>query len=183
MLQLNFDPFPILKSERLLLRKITMEDAEDFFVLRSDVNAMKYIDRPKPGSIQDIYELVAKISAGIQKNESIGWAITLKDKPGMVGSMGFHLIEQENYRAEIGYMLHPSCWNKGYMSEAIKIAIEYGFNEMKLHSIEAKINPENTASARLLKKNQFTKEAYYRENYFFNGKFLDTEIYSLLTTL
>ena len=66
------------------------------------------------------------------------------------------------------------------MSEAIEKVIQFGFNNMKLHSIEANINPDNLASAQLLKKFKFVKEAYFKENYFFNGKFLDSEIYSLL---
>lgn len=181
MLQFNFNPFPILETERLLMRKIINADANDLLVLRSDIDAMKYIDRPKPKSIEDIYELIAKITGGINDNNSIGWAITLKGESKLIGSIGYHYVMPENYRAEIGYMLLPSCWNKGYMSEAIKKVIDYGFNEMKLHSIEAKINPGNIASANLLKKYKFIKEAYFKEDYFFNGKFLDTEIYSLLT--
>ena len=181
MLQLNFDPFPIIETERMQMRNITMADAADFLVLRSDFDAMKYIDRPKPKSIEDIYELIAKISGGIKDNDNIGWAMTLKNESKLIGTIGYHRIATENYRAEIGYMLHPSYWNKGYMSEAIKKVIDYGFNVMKLHSIEAKINPGNLASANLLKKHHFIKEAYFKEDYFFNGKFLDTEIYSLLT--
>jgi ribosomal-protein-alanine N-acetyltransferase len=51
---------------------------------------------------------------------------------------------------------------------------------MKLHSVEANVNPGNIASASLLKKHGFVKEAYFKENYFFNGNFHDSEIYSLL---
>ena len=87
MLQLNFDPFPILETERLQMRKITLTDAEDFLVLRSDVDAMKYIDRPKPKTIEDIYELIAKISGGIKDNNSIGWAITIKGESKLIGSI------------------------------------------------------------------------------------------------
>ncbi len=53
---------------------------------------------------------------------------------------------------------------------------------MNLHSIEANVNPGNTASIKLLEKNNFTREAYFKENYFYDGKFLDTAIYSLLAT-
>ena len=183
MLQLNFNLFPLIETERLQLRKITMDDAADFLALRSDIDAMKYIDRPMAKSIEDIYELIAKISGGIESNESIGWAMTIKNESKLFGTIGYHQIMPEHYRAEIGYMLHPSYWNKGYASEAIAKIIDYGFIEMKLHSIEAKINPGNLASANLLKKHSFVKEAYFKENYFYNDKFLDTEIYSLLTTL
>lgn len=66
------------------------------------------------------------------------------------------------------------------MFEAIQTVIEFGFEKMKLHSIEANINPENIASKKLLEKAGFIKEAYFKENHFFNGKFIDTEVFSLL---
>ncbi|MGE5859464.1 MAG: GNAT family N-acetyltransferase, partial [Ignavibacteria bacterium] len=58
--------------------------------------------------------------------------------------------------------------------------LNYGFKVMNLHSIEANVNPDNKASIRLLERNNFTREAYFKENYFYNGKFLDSAIYSLL---
>ena len=180
MLELNFNPFPELMSERLLLRRITMHDAADFLKIRSDINAMKYIDRPIATELEDMYKLILKINDGIDQNDAIGWGITLKNENRLIGTIGYHIIEKEHYRAEIGYMLLPSAWKKGYMSEAIQAVIDFGFSKMNLHSIEAKINPDNQASAMLLKKFHFIREAYFKENYFFNGKFLDTAIYSLL---
>jgi ribosomal-protein-alanine N-acetyltransferase len=66
------------------------------------------------------------------------------------------------------------------MREAVSEVIKYGFTVMRLHSIEANVNPDNKASIKLLEKNCFAREAYFKENYFYNGKFLDTVIYSLL---
>lgn len=66
------------------------------------------------------------------------------------------------------------------MNEAMNLLINYGFNIIKLHRIEANINPNNNNSRNVLIKNKFQKEAYYRENYYYNGKYLDSEIYSLL---
>ena len=66
------------------------------------------------------------------------------------------------------------------MQEAIKAVITYAYTETTLHSIEANINPDNLASANLLEKNGFKKEAHFRENFYYNGKFLDSLIYSLV---
>jgi ribosomal-protein-alanine N-acetyltransferase len=62
----------------------------------------------------------------------------------------------------------------------MKPVLDYGFNIMNLHSVEANVNPDNLASIKLLANNGFKREAYFKENYFYNGKFLDTMIYSLL---
>jgi ribosomal-protein-alanine N-acetyltransferase len=58
--------------------------------------------------------------------------------------------------------------------------VEYGFQKMNLHSIEAQINPDNLASAALLKKAGFEREAYFKENYYLRGEFTDTAVYSKL---
>ena len=90
-------------------------------------------------------------------------------------------MQKEHYRAEIGYVLHPAQQGKGIMDEAIKAVLQYGFETMKLHSVEANVNPANTNSMKLLEKNGFVKEAYFKENYYYNGKFIDSVIYSLIT--
>ncbi|MDQ6787925.1 MAG: GNAT family N-acetyltransferase, partial [Acidobacteriota bacterium] len=98
----------------------------------------------------------------------------------MIGTINFWKIKKENYRAEIGYMLDADYHGRGIMNEAIRAVLRFGFGEMNLHSVEANVNPDNAASIRLLEKNGFVREAYFKENYFFGGKFLDSAIYSLL---
>jgi ribosomal-protein-alanine N-acetyltransferase len=77
-------------------------------------------------------------------------------------------------------MIAPEFEGKGLMSEALLAALQYGFGEMKLHSVIADINPSNERSRNLLLKFHFQREAYFRENIFYNGAFIDTEIYTLL---
>jgi len=180
MLSLNFHPFPQLETERLLLRRITNNDVEDMFVLRSNKEAMTYIGRPIPVVMDETARLIQKMEENIDSNTGIVWGITLKEEQRVIGSIGFHRIETENYRAEIGYMLLPEFWNKGIMSEAMKVIIQYGFEKMQLHSIQANINPENANSRKILLKFDFVKEAYFKESFYFDGKFFDSEIYSLL---
>lgn len=181
MLQLNFNPFPELSTERLVLREISTADAKEIFQLRSDKNVMQFLDRPLAQSMDDAMALINKIADGHEKNENITWAITLQHLPKLIGTIGFWRIDKENYRAEIGYLLHPVEQGKGLMQEAIAAVLKYGFQTMKLHSVEANVNPANNASIKLLEKNNFTKEAHFKENYFYNGSFLDSAIYSLLT--
>jgi ribosomal-protein-alanine N-acetyltransferase len=69
------------------------------------------------------------------------------------------------------------------MHEAIQAVLNYGFSELKLHSVEANINPVNEASRRLLEKNNFVKEAHFKENYYFNGSFSDSAVYSLINPI
>jgi ribosomal-protein-alanine N-acetyltransferase len=180
MLTINFTPFPNLQTERLLLRRVNENDANEIFALRSNPETMKYIPRPLVKSIDDALEHIAMIDAKIESNEGINWAITYKDNPKLIGIIGHYRIKPEHFRAEVGYMLLPEYNGKGIISEAIKEVVNYGFNAMKLHSIEAIIDPENFGSERVLQKCGFVKEAHLKENEFYEGRFLDTVIYSIL---
>ncbi len=180
MLTLNFDPFPVLTTERLILRPISEKDASEIFFFRSDPDMMRYIDRQPATSIEQAVDWVKMIRSGIEKNENILWGLQLKNDNKLIGNITFWRIEKEHYRAEIGYMLHTAHQGKGLMKEAMTAALDYGFNTIKLHSVEANVNPANDASIKLLERTGFVREAYFRENYFFNGKFIDSAIYSLL---
>ncbi|MFV8335841.1 GNAT family N-acetyltransferase [Flavobacterium sp. RSP29] len=180
MLTINFSPFPNLETERLLLRRVDSNDLKEIFALRSNPETMKYIPRPLLKTDEDALEHIAMIDTKIESNEGINWAITLKDNPKLIGVIGHYRIKPEHYRAEIGYMLVPEFHGKGIVSEALKEVVTYGFKIMKLHSIEAIIDPENHGSAKVLEKNGFVKEAHLKENEFFEGRFLDSVIYSIL---
>jgi [ribosomal protein S5]-alanine N-acetyltransferase len=161
---------------------MTLTDAPGVQHLRSNEEVMKYINRPLMRTIEEAEDWVKIIMDALAKNDGITWCICLKDSPGKhVGSIGLWRIEKENYRAEVGYMLEPSLHGKGIMYEALQTVIEYGFSNLKLHSIEAKIDPRNEASAALLRKTGFIREAYFKENYYLRGLFADTAVYSLLT--
>jgi len=181
MLTVKFSPFPILSTERLILRQVNKTDANELFSLRSDENVMRFIDRPLAITIDDVLQYIQRINNSLDAEDGITWAIT-KDNKSLIGTIGFWRIEKEHYRAEIGYLLDPLFQGKGLMQEALSQALNYGFKTLKLHSVMANVNPGNLASIKLLERNNFTREGYFKESYFFNGKFLDSAIYSLLST-
>jgi ribosomal-protein-alanine N-acetyltransferase len=117
-----------------------------------------------------------------QKNEGVLWALSLHGSHEMIGSIGIWQMDKANHRAEIGYMLSTAHQGKGYMQEALTEAIKYAFENIVLHSIEANVHPGNLASIKLLERNGFVREAYYREKYYNNGKFIDSAVYCLITT-
>ena len=183
MLTFNFNPFPNLETKRLLLRRVVKSDVDEIFFLRSNEEIMKYIPRPILKTPQDALKHITTIDATMNNNEGINWAITLKNSSKLIGIIGHYRIQPQNYRAEVGYILHPDYHGKGIVPEALKKVLEYGFMEMKLHSIEAVIAPDNAASEKVLLKSGFTKEAHFIENQFYEGRFLDTVIYSILNKL
>jgi ribosomal-protein-alanine N-acetyltransferase len=181
MLEINFLPFPNLETKRLVLKQINANDAEAILALRSNDEVMKYIPRPYLKTKEDALELIAMFDDKIENGIGINWGIYFLDEPEkLLGIIGHYRIKPEHFRAEVGYMLFPDHKGKGIVSEALKKVVEYGFNEMKLHSIEAILDPENKGSEKVLLKNGFVKEAHLIENEYYEGRFLDTMIYSIL---
>jgi [ribosomal protein S5]-alanine N-acetyltransferase len=180
MLLLKFIPFPFLQTPRLLLRNVTPDDAPEIFFLRSDKTVLQYLDRAPITTIAEATQFIQNMESLQQAGDAITWAITLKDASRLIGTIAFWRMQKEHYRAEIGYALHPEHQGNGLMQEALNAVLDYGFNTMNLHSVEANVNPNNAASINLLQRNGFVREGYFRENYFYNGKFLDSAIYSRL---
>lgn len=181
MLNVNLTPFPTLYTSRLHLRNVTGGDAAEIFVLRSDHRVMAFLDRAPAASLEEAAAFIQNSINLQQAGDAITWAITLKEDPTLIGTIAYWRMQKEHHRAEIGYTLHPDHQGKGIMQEAMTAVLAYGFSVMKLHSIEANVNPANAASIKLLERNGFVREGYFRENYFYNGRFLDSAIYSLLT--
>jgi ribosomal-protein-alanine N-acetyltransferase len=144
--------FSNLTTERLFLRELLPEDAEEIFRLRSnrDVNAL--IDRPNAVNIDDAIEFIQKIQKAIANREAVMWVITLIGEIKLVGTILYWHIEWGKNKAEIGYEMLPEYWGKGIMSEALRKVIGFGFAELKFKEITADPNERNERSIRLLEK-------------------------------
>lgn len=177
-----FEKFPKLESKRLIYREFEKSDALDLFLIKSDDNVMNYMDSPKHHTTQDSEKIILEIQNSFKEKTGINWAIIEKSTNELIGYFGFWRLINKHCRAEIGYALKFDCWGKGVMKETINRLVDFGFNDLKIHSIEANVNPNNEKSKQLLVKLGFKKEAYFRENYLFDNKFIDSVIYSLLET-
>ena len=172
--------FPELESKRLLFRNFLLSDSKELFLIRSDDDVMRFMDISRMESINDSEKWIQTVWEDFKNENGITWGIIDKSSNRFVGYFGFWRMIPEHCRAEIGYALNPKYWSNGYMTESLKTITKYGFGKIKLHSIEANVNPNNKSSIKLLEKIGFKKEAYFRENYLFNNKFNDSIIYSLL---
>lgn len=181
MIDPNFHPFPVLETERLLLRSLSEEDAPDILFLRSDARILTYLLKEPATTLKEARDFINQVNAGIDANDAILWGIALKENPGrIIGTICIWQIKKEDHCAEIGYVLDPGHWKKGLMKEAITEVLHFGFNRIGLNRMEGNIAPENLASAASLESVGFKKEAHLRENILFKGKFLDSVVYGLL---
>jgi [ribosomal protein S5]-alanine N-acetyltransferase len=172
--------FPVIETQRLLLRKPATEDAEDILSYLSDEAVVNHMGLVPFESIEDAmseihwYESIRKEGSGIR------WAITLKGSTRMVGSCGFLNMDEKHFRAEVGYELSKDHWGKGIASEALEAIVRYGFKHYQLERIQALIEPENTSSQKLVEAKGFLREGLLRNYEYTNGKFDDLYMYSIL---
>ena len=169
-----------LETERLILRPFEMNDAQHIFEIRSNEYVMKFMDSSFHGSINDSEKFVNDNLKNQREGKGYFWAIINKSTQEFMGDFSIWCIDSVNHRGQIGYSLKKQHWQQGYMTETMNEVLLYGFRELGLHSFEANINPLNDGSRKCLEKIGFQKEAYFRENYFFEGKYLDSEIYCLI---
>jgi len=136
-----FHKFPELKTPRLLLRKQELKDAPHLQRLRSNEQVMRYMDSNKHHDIETSEAFINRNLKSYEKKNGFFWVITAAASGNYMGDIILRKIDRTNARAEIGYTLHPDYWGHGYMKEAMRAVISFGFYELGLHSIEANINP------------------------------------------
>ncbi len=155
MLDLNFTPFPNLRTDRLVLRQLNSDDANEIYLLRSDKSVNKYLNREKATVIDDATNFINKIKTSVAKNESLYWAIDIKGTNSLIGTICLFSIDIEKDRAEIGYELIPKFQGKGFMQESISTVIKFAFDNLRIKTITAALTADNSKSVAILERNNF----------------------------
>jgi [ribosomal protein S5]-alanine N-acetyltransferase len=176
----DFEAFPILETPRLLLRELTLNDAEAVYRIRSDYQVTIYNLGEPYTRIDQAISLIESIREGFEAHLELRWGITLKPSPTVIGMCGYNYWMRDHYRGSVGYDLARAYWGKGIMPEAIRAVVEFGFQRMRLNRIEADVLAENNASIRVLEKVGFVREGVLRERDFERGAFRDLVLYGLL---
>lgn len=155
-----FSQFPVLETERLVLRQLRYEDGPDIHAYFNEDMAKFYDWWPQ--TVAEGRGFVRFFKTGYQEEQSIRWGITLKPHDRVIGTCGFSDFDHFS-RAELGYELSVDYWHKGIMSEALRAIIPFGFYEIEMHRIQASVFPNNQASIHLLEKFGFKREGLLRE--------------------
>ncbi|MWC30326.1 GNAT family N-acetyltransferase [Paenibacillus sp. MMS18-CY102] len=161
--------FPALETERLKLSLLTLEDSAAVYSHFADENVTRFMDI---SPCKDISEAEEIIRFHIE-DTGCRWGIVSKSDGQFIGTCGFHCwMQGEQARAEIGFDLGKEHWGKGFMHEAMKPVIAFGFNDMGLALIEATVEQENERSIKLLEKLKFEREQELRDQlvYYYLGR-------------
>ncbi len=175
-----FSNFPVLPTRRLLLRQIQEADAGALFVFKSDALVTSSYGQEPHQSQEDSLALIRRLQADYDRRDVLFWCLTLKDQDQMIGECTFWNFDAGFQCAEIGYELHPAYWQQGIMAEALSAVLDYGFNEIGLHRVEAVPLAVNQPSHAILLKLGFSYEGNLRQRHFFRGRFEDQLYFGLL---
>ncbi len=155
-------PFPELKTERLVLRRLVMADRERLSEMRSDEAVNKYLNRPKTTNLEEAEAYIKKIDGHLDKNESYYWVLSFANNDELIGTICLWNFIPEQEMADIGYELLPAYQGQGLMLEAAEKVIEYGFDVVGIKIITGLTHPDNRPSQALLQKAGFKLDADHK---------------------
>ncbi|MDT8717520.1 GNAT family N-acetyltransferase [Clostridium sp. 19966] len=173
-----FDMFPKLDSNNFALREAKESDWNEIYDIYSNEEAVKYQEIPTMKTKEQAKKSISHFLNSYKNKRFIRWCIVYRNYDKIIGLITLHDLDTWNSKAEIGYMLNRKFWRQNIMTECAEKVIEYAFEVIKLHRLEAMIHPENIASIKLNSKLGFELEglkkecAYNRKTEEFEDRFL-----------
>lgn len=181
LLEIKFPThFPVLRTQRLILRELASSDADCLYKILSDDSVTKHYDLPTFTQKSQAITQLETWKNLFTKKKGIRWAIIMKENNSMIGTCGFCKIHKKWSSGEIGYVVAREYWNKGYTSESVSAMLKLGFEVIEFNRIEAWTMKGNHASDRVLEKNGFQKEGVLRESQVWNGEVRDIVMFGML---
>ncbi|QEE17656.1 GNAT family N-acetyltransferase [Promethearchaeum syntrophicum] len=169
---------PAITTKRLIIRPLKESDIKFFERQYSNPLVQKYtlLHFQNQDEIRDFYLRGCDLTTPDQFRLMLVFKDTLQE----IGSIVFEHWDRHHHSVEIGYDLSPEFWGKGLMAEALNSILNFVFSQMKVNRLEATSNPTNHRSINLLKKIGFIQEGMLRQIYYFNSKYYDELIFSML---
>jgi [ribosomal protein S5]-alanine N-acetyltransferase len=175
-----YGDLPILETERLLLRRITSDDAKDMFLYGSNEEVSKYVTWETHETLYDTKEFIEFVLDNYKNKKISPWGIEYKENGKFIGTIDFISWNTNHKIAEIGYVISQEYWGMGIATEVAKEVIRFGFEKMDLVRIQARCFLENIGSARVMEKSGMSFEGIIRNGMFVKGNHQDLKMYSIL---
>ena len=180
MYQLSFSPYPIIETERLILRKPTLKDSEAIFELCRRPETSQYSYWRPHNNVNETREMIKQKLCDIRKGALPPFfAVEEKSTGQVVGTCSYVSADNCYKSVEIGYSILSDCWGQGFGAEVAWGLTGYAFDRMEAQRVYARVLPENTASLKLLEKLGFAFEAVLKKDFFFDGKVSDVAVLAM----
>lgn len=174
-----FSHLPTLLTPRLALRPVRMSDAEDLYEYSRDPEVARHVLWDAHRSIHQTREYIRYLIRQYRSASPSTFVIALRDSGKVIGTIGFMWVQMENRSAEVGYSLSRAHWNQGFMSEALRAVVEFGFTRLNLNRIEAQHECDNPASGHVMANAGMRHEGTLRQRLYNKGRFVDVELYAI----
>ena len=174
------DPVPILKTRRLVLRRLTVEDADAMFAYVRDRELTEFVAWEPHVSIEQTVLYLMTVETAYRDSELLEWGVTTRRGGRLIGTCGFTRVDREHARAELGYTIGRRFWGRGYATEAAAAVMRWGFESLGINRIEAQCALGNAASERVLEKLGMSFEAQLAERVSIRGRFCDVRMFARL---
>jgi len=175
-----FAHLPTILTPRLTLRPVRMSDAEDLYEYSRDPEVARHVLWDAHRSIHQTREYIRYLLRQYRSCAPSTFVIALRDTGKVIGTIGFMWIQPENRSAEVGYSLSRTYWNRGYMSEALRAIVEFGFMKLNLNRIEAQHECDNPASGHVMAHAGMKHEGTLRQRLYNKGRFVDVDVYAII---
>lgn len=174
------DRLPTLQGDGLRLRWLTPADAPAVFELFSDPDVLRFTAVKPLITMGDAEEFIADIQSGFRKGDLYQWGIELDDQ--IVGTCTLYDVDLRHRRAGLGFAVMKRMWGRRVVSRAVPAVLDFAFDSLELHRVEADADPRNEGSLRTLRRLGFREEGFLRERYFQYGEAQDAVMFGLLRT-
>ena len=174
------DQLPTLPAGRVALRWLTHADVDGLFAIFSDPEVMRYWSTTPMTDRGAAEALLEQVHECFRKRELFQWGVVVGDDDTVIGTCTLAHLDAANRRAEIGFALAREFHGNGYMGEALTALLEFAFEELDLHRVEADVDPRNGPSIRSLERLGFQREGLLRERWLVGGGTQDALFYGLL---
>ena len=174
--------FPVLTTERLLLRRFQPDDMELVYKGLSHPEVIRHYG-VRYDSLEATQEQMDWFAEIEREEKGIWWAVCNRDENTFLGAVGFNNWSKEHRNIEIGYWLLTEYWGSGIIGEAGRAACDYAFQKMSVHRIEAVVETENSNSKKIMAQLGFELEGIMRDCEIKGGKWVSLEMYSKLNRI
>jgi RimJ/RimL family protein N-acetyltransferase len=177
---INSETLPTIDATRICLRWLVEDDVSSLFSIFSDPEVMRYWSSLPLTDMEGAQRLLAHIQECFRQRTLFQWGIARRTDDRVIGTCTLFNIDPDNRRAELGYALGREHWGQGYMQEALSALLDFYFDELNMHRIEADIDPRNLSSTKSVERLGFQREGYLRERWLVGGETQDALFYGLL---
>jgi len=176
-----FQPTYPIRTSRLTLRPITVDDLEDVYRCQCRPDVTRWTLGAGPRTREESRaSVLAMAGQDALRVENDCLTLAVATDAGVIGMVELVWRSQVERTAELGYVFHPDHWGRGLATEAATAVLNWGFNEFGLHRIYARCHGGNEASARLMTRLGMRQEARHVESYLFRGEWVDRLVFAVL---